>query len=290
MLFKKKIPVLYVILSTLAGSAITLFAFTSIENATSRKTKNADTQAVGDQSQNSNSRSYNIRRLSGYTYTHPVLETEPTTQSPKYNTLETSILSLIEQEKASNGLSTASVYLIDFSENEWMDVNEKETYRPGSLFKVNNLISYLRLAESKPGILDEEVLFPVNEKGTPPTQTFNSKTIEPGRKYKVRELLHYMIAYSDNNATMLLHHYMDINLFQKTFSDLGIKMPDVHDVNYEMSVKEYSKFLRVLYDGGYLTTPASEYAISLLAECDFNYGITRDLPLTLKVAHKFGEA
>ncbi len=83
---------------------------------------------------------------------------------------------------------------------------------------------------------------------------------------------------------------MDISLFQKTFSDLGIKMPDVHDVNYQMSVKEYSKFLRVLYDEGYLTTPASEYAISLLAECDFKYGITRELPSAIKVAHKFGEA
>jgi beta-lactamase class A len=135
-----------------------------------------------------------------------------------------------------------------------------------------------------------ETEFKKNENQRPPTQSFNSKTIIEGNKYKVRELLHYMIAYSDNNATMLLHNYIDVGMFQKVFADLGIRVPEMRGSLFQMSVKEYSKFMRVLYDGGYLTIPASEYALSLLAQCDFNAGIVNLLPPTLKVAHKFGEA
>jgi len=150
------------------------------------------------------------------------------------------------------------------------------------------MITYLRMAETNPAILNKEIAYRPDV--IAPTQTFNSKTITPGHTYKINELIKSMIVYSDNNATMLLHSDINVDMFQKTFTDLGLKKPDVRDKNYALSVKEYSRFMSVLYDGGYLTIPASEYAISLLSESDFKLGIVKQLPPSLKVAHKFGEA
>ena len=285
-MLQKKIPILYLIISTIVGSSFTFFAFSTAQKTQFQK-ENIETP-VNAAAANPGC-NYNILRLSGYQYVHPVSGTDPDCPSPKYNTLENEILNFIEQEKAVNDLVSASVYINDFSQNEWMDVNENEQYHPGSLLKLASLITILRMAESKPGILNEEVLFPTVLKEGIPAQTFNSKAIQPGHKYKIKELLRYMIAFSDNNATGLLHPYLDVALFQKIFTDLNLPAIDIHDTNYQISVKKFSRFIRVLYDAGYLTISASEYAMSLLAEGDFNYGITKSLPPALKVAHKFGE-
>lgn len=191
--------------------------------------------------------------------------------------------------KTTGELDYASVYLKNLNTNSWMDVNAESVYHPGSLFKVVTMITLLRMAETDPSLLEKEVVY--DPKGmNPPEQTFNSKQIEPGHKYKVKDLIYYMIVYSDNHATMLLHKYTDNDLLVNSVTDLGLKKPNIYDNSYTLTVKEYSKFISVLYDGAYLTFQSSEYAVSMLFESDFNLGITKELPSTVKVAHKFGEA
>ena len=57
------------------------------------------------------------------------------------------------------GITSASVYLKAYNNNEWMTVNEEENYEPGSLFKVPILIAYLKMNEEHPGVLDKELSF-----------------------------------------------------------------------------------------------------------------------------------
>ncbi len=47
--------------------------------------------------------------------------------------------------------------------------------------------------------------------------------------------------------------------------------------------------MSVLYSGPYLTFRNSEFATSLLTECDFKDGMVKGVPPGTKVAHKFGE-
>jgi beta-lactamase class A len=192
--------------------------------------------------------------------------------------------------EAAMGLVSASVFLEDLTDGTWMQVNPAETYHPASMIKVVTLITYMRMAEADPKLLDKQ--FQVNTlKDIPvPTQSFVSKTIEPGRSYTIRELLHSMIAYSDNYATWMLNSQIDLEAFRKVFTELGLARPNVADRDFRMTVMAYSKFLKVLYNASYLTIPASEYATSLLCECDFRDGIMKELPANVRVAHKFGES
>lgn len=233
---------------------------------------------------------YSFERLDGYKYIRPIYIAEPKEETGYFNRLKTQIDNYMSAAKAKGNVSSASVYVKNFSNDDWAMYGKNELYHPGSLFKVITMIAFFRMAETNPNLLQKEIEYPAN--ATPaPAQTFDSKRITPGTKYMIKDLIYNMIVYNDNDATMLLHKHIDNTVFTKTFQDLGLKKPlSVPDTSYQLNVREYSRFVSVLYEGSYLTIPASEAAISLLCESDFVHGIKKQLPQELTVAHKFGEA
>ncbi len=230
---------------------------------------------------------FNLVRQKGFDLISPLLTVNPTAESDDLAPLKAKVMNLIEDDKRVGLLNSASVYLSSFSLGEWIYINPEESYHPGSLIKVPMLVTYLKQAENDPEVLNKKLFFDNTEKV--PQQIFNSKTIEPGHSYTVKELLHYMIAYSDNNATNLLNKNADVNLFKKVYTDLNMPEPDIHDSRYEITARRFSDFIVVLYNATYLSRKSSELALELLTECDFKEGMVKDLPTTVKVAHKFGE-
>jgi len=199
------------------------------------------------------------------------------------------INTIIESYKRFNGVVSASVYIRNYSSNEWTSINNEEKYEPGSLFKVPILITYLRMNEKNPGVLDKEITFNQHF-AIDKNVAFKSKGIEFGKTYKIRELLRYMIQYSDNNATVLLNNNMNSDVLVKIFSDLGLEKPEIHSSHYYFTTKQYSLFMRVLYNAAYLSIDDSEFATELLSKCDFEDGIKLGIPDNVEIAHKFGEA
>jgi beta-lactamase class A len=231
--------------------------------------------------------SYNIKRLSGYEYIKPLEYAEPSSESALYGSLKTKIETLVADKKKNGTLTNASVYLRDFKKGNWMSIQGKVPFHPGSLIKVPILISYLKFEEHQPGILNAPVKFTGAE--YIPSQSYNSKQIEVGKTYAIRDLLEYMIKYSDNNATYLLKKNLDVAQFKKTYDNVGLPVPNIMDVNYSLSAEDFSVFLKVLFNAGYLSIENSEFAIKLLTQCDFKEGFLKGLPAGTPVAHKFGE-
>lgn len=230
---------------------------------------------------------YKLTSQSGYNLIRPLLMANQSSEAPELATLKAKIMNEVEDDKRIGMLSSATVYLSSLSDGKWMYINPDEMYHPGSLIKMPMMITYLREAEADPSILDKKITF---DKSMPvPSQTFNSNSVVPGNTYTVKELLHYMIAYSDNNATRLLNNNVVLSDFLKTFKDLNMPEPDVTNRNYAISAKNISDFLSVLYYATYLNRSSSESAMELLTECDFKDGMVKNLPSTVKVAHKFGE-
>ncbi len=235
----------------------------------------------------SGSCTYNIKRLLGYEYIKPLEYAEPESESAIYGSLKTKIETLITDKKKNGALNNASVYLRDFKKGNWMSIQGKVPFHPGSLIKVPILISYLKFEEHQPGILNAPVTFTGAD--YIPSQSYNSKQIEVGKTYTIRELLDYMIKYSDNNATFLLKKNLNVAQFKKTYDNVGLPVPNIMDVNYSLSAEDFSVFLKVLFNAGYLSIDNSEYAIKLLTGCDFKEGFLKGLPAGTPVAHKFGE-
>lgn len=235
------------------------------------------------------STTYRTVRLAGYNGIRPLIFSEPDRESPRFSDMKQEIAGVIEQFEASGVLTSASVHVRDFKKAEWTSYNESEPFDPGSLMKVPLLFTYLRMAEEDPDVLQRRyTLWSVDPRMPqpifPPAQRINT-----GQAYTVEELLRYAITYSDNLAVMLLMSHVDVKAYQRTFLELGLAAPAMSDQRHPMTVREYSVFLKALFNSTYLGIHHSEEAVSLLLASSFHDGLQRGVPGSVAVAHKFGE-
>ena len=230
-----------------------------------------------------------VKRLNGYKYIKPLLFVDAPNESSELSSVKNSIENVITEFKNKGVITSASVYIRDYELNGWSAINPDEQYKPGSLLKIPELITFLKMNEKNPGLLDKKYLFN-QELKTDKKPIFTTKSIQLGHEYTVRELLKYMIVHSDNNATFILNSIMDVDVFKKVFTDLGLNAPDWNASDYPVNVKDVSLFMRALYNASYLSIADSEYATSLLTQSDFKLGIAASLPRGVAFSHKFGEA
>jgi beta-lactamase class A len=228
-------------------------------------------------------------RLNDYEMVKPLVMTEVLMESEDLKGLKRALYFEINQMKDNGIVNDASVYVRRLSDGQWISVNNASHYTPGSVIKIAAMITYLKMCEADPGLFTKEYLFRGKIRGTP-NQTFNGEALIAGKKYSAQELLKRIIVHSDNNATFIINESLDIALFKKLFTDLGIAEPDVADPNFQMDVTDLSKFIGILYSASYLNQEYSKFALSLLANSSFSQGIVNGLPANVGVAHKFGEA
>jgi len=202
------------------------------------------------------------------------------------------ILGLIEEKKREGVITTASVYLNDLNTAGHVEINPDELYDPASILKVTMLLIYLKQAETNSDILNKRFTF--DERSTYYTANIKDKTLEFGKSYTVDELLHYMIAFSDNQAYFVLAKNANYHSFDLLNQEL--KIPIVADNNnvfnkttFLANVNSVSRFFRVLYNATYLNRKMSEYALNLLTQSTYKDGILKGIDPSIKVAHKFGE-
>ena len=232
---------------------------------------------------------YNVKRMAGFKFIKPIMFVDEDCESEGLMSVRQNVAAVIDRYKTLGDISAASVYLRVYSHNEWICVNENETFEPGSLFKVPVLIAILRQNELNPGFLNKQISY--NQRiDAGKNVAFSSKMIQLGQSYTVKELLTYMIKYSDNNATILLEKNLDPKILQKLFVDVGLEVPNMYASQYLFTVKNYSYFMRAIYNAAYLSVDDSEFAGELLSQCNFRDGILLGLPPNAKVAHKFGES
>ncbi|MEI8280099.1 MAG: serine hydrolase, partial [Bacteroidota bacterium] len=278
-------PLYYTIPSTLFGAIFCYILLLSSTDAHSSETD--DNAKVNPKS----SCSYKVYNLPGYQFVSPIVSATEECEAAELSPIKEMVGGYIDQEKQSGSINNASVYIRALKNGEWASINPEMGYHPGSLIKLPMLMTFLHMAEVEPSLLNKEVIYNKSEV-SPMKQTYETASIQVGHKYTIKDLLHYMIAYSDNSATQLLARFMNIDVTNKLFTDLGLTPPsnDSNYFNYRINAKDYSTFMESLYNASYLTIPASEYATSLLAACNFKNGMMRELPGNVRVAHKFGEA
>lgn len=288
----KRIPLYYLLLAVLLGVAIAFvffkFAFQITAAGASSPVSKNKTIAAGAENTSADCNVKSVR-LGGFSYVNPLLYSDRECESEDLFGIKQEITNYIESEKSKGTLSTASVYLRVPGKGQWMAINADEMYHPASLNKVPIIITYMHMSENYNHLLDQKLFFAKHDP-TLPVQTFTSKTLAPGKNYTLGELLHAMIAYSDNDATLLLLQHINLEYYNKTFTDLSLPKPSFEFDKFFISARQYSLFFRVLYNASYLSDASSEYAMSLLAQCNFKDGLLKKLPADVKAVHKFGES
>ncbi len=232
--------------------------------------------------------SFQFARTNGFEFIKPLQFVDAKNESPDYLELKIQLEKSIDSLKEKGQINEISVYLRDFENSDWLSINPNQLFHPGSLLKLGAMISVLQRAQIEPELLQTKVTYqPTGE--IIPTQTFNNKSIVIGQTYSVEELLDYMIAYSDNNATSLLHSFIDHDKYLENFRKLKIPEPIGTNKLYQLKASEISNIFKVLYNGTMLNPEMSEKAIRILMKCDFKKGMSAGLPASVPIAHKFGE-
>lgn len=225
----------------------------------------------------------------GGVLTNPLLEcstAEDDGTYPALNISKPALTSFVNRMVSTNKIDFISVYVRDLNNGPWIGINEKEEFLGSSLLKVPILISYMKSAENDNSLLDKKIKY--TTKVIDDDQYYSpEKVLEVGGEYTVKDLLNYMIYYSDNNAANLLADSMDNSEMDKVFEALGLGKP-VFNTPYPVNVRNYAGFFRILFNASYVNKEYSEKTLEILTHTEFNRGLTAFLPKDIVVAHKFG--
>lgn len=230
-----------------------------------------------------------VARINGYQFVKPLLSVEQGCESHLFADLKSDLAGLTDSLKKAGAIQEASVYFRQFKQGEWFELNGDEKYHPASLMKVALLLAYLRTAESSPALFDQKILYTKPDSVKIPADYFPAPTIQQGKEYTIHDLLYFMAAHSDNNATWLLASRLNGSLTNKVFSDLGLPVPTANNLEYKMSARECSVLFKAIYNSTCLSPEYSEYAAELLSNCSFQEGFAKGFPKNTKMWHKFGE-
>ena len=277
-LFKLKVP-FYLFL-------IALFGIILIFSIYIRSLSSAALPVVSGLS-NTMVQTYRSVRNSDFSYTKPILFIE-NNEASDLDLLKQKISSYIQGEQLKGTIRSASVIFRDLNNARWMTINKDKLYSPGSLMKVPTMMTYLKQSETEPGLMDREIFFKQRFTAIP-EQTITGPKLVEGKNYKIKELLKYMIEYSDNDATALLNMNISFSTMQKLFSTLQLPVPELRQPDYLIGVEDCSRFFITLYNGSYLNFKDSEFALEMMTKSAYRNGLISGIDSTIPVAHKFGE-
>lgn len=225
-----------------------------------------------------------------YAFIKPLLfcGVNATAEAPELEEMKAALASIVDEAQAGSGVETMSVYFRDLDSGAWIATNDDARFAPASLMKVPILLSYLKQAETDADLLAQSITVKsIGDTNGYVQEIVPSDAVKVGETYTIEDLLRYMIVYSDNGAMVLLESYLNADVLTDLLDDLDVPPPGT---DYVISTREYSRFLRLLYNGTYLARDNSEYALKLLSQAEFGDGIVAGVPVEAPVAHKFGES
>ncbi len=226
-------------------------------------------------------RSLNVK----YPYVNPLVECEmgeSITLKP-LQSFKQQVEDLIREWKKDDDSLYVAVYFRNMNDGPSFGIHEHERFLPGSLLKVPTMMGFLKEAEDNPVILQKNILNKLDQHEVPFQVIEPSERIIKGQAYTVEELIKRMIRYSDNVATGLLNTNGGKQLMDRVYDDFGLPKEN------SISIKQYTRFFKVLFNASYLDKKYSNHALSLLSQSEFKSGLVAGLPMGTKVAHKFGE-
>ena len=209
--------------------------------------------------------------------------------NPTSNTL-TNLKQKVTSVINTQNLSHISVYFRDLNNGPWFGINENTLFSPASLVKVPLAIAYYKLAETDPSIFNKTIINTLKDDDS--EQNIKpEKTITPNQEYTIKQLIEFMIVYSDNNSYELLIENIDNQILRQVYFNLGIDLDKAMEnpTGNIISVKNYASFFRILFNASYLNPQYSNELLDMLTQTTFKKGLVAGVGQGTDVAHKFGE-
>lgn len=219
---------------------------------------------------------------------NPIVSTDSARLVGDRVSLEKALREYGAAEESNGDLTKFGIYFRDFASGASIGIHESIDFSPASLLKLPLAMWYYKKAETNPDLLSDEIKF-VGPKGTSIEQFPAQQSIQVGQVYTIEQLIEYMLAQSDNDATAILSQYSNgAEKVNAVYTSLGI--PDVQNyATYIIDVHTYATFFQVLYKAQYLDRDFSNKLLGVMTHSSFTDGLVAGVPASVQVAHKFGE-
>jgi beta-lactamase class A len=234
-----------------------------------------------------------MREMGQYQFVNPLLECDSAqgVGSAHLENFQGALEEKIEAEIDRGDAAVIAVYFRDLNNGLAFGVNEHEKFIPASLLKVPVMMTYYYEAEKDPMLLLKKLRLDEHY-GPPQVGTQHivpEEEIQVGKEYAIEDLIRGIIFYSDNQAVTLLIKHISAPSLRKLYYMLGVDDRVLRGPDGRLSVHEYAKFFRILFNASYISPQSSEKALKLLTQTKFNNGLVAGVPEGVVVAHKFGE-
>ena len=221
---------------------------------------------------------------------NPIFKFLPDKHFVEIRSFKPKIVALLDEKKKIGAVDDVAVYFRDLDNGPWFGVNERSQFAPASLVKLPLVMAWLKQAEENPALLSKKVqFFKIGSERIVKQNVLPEHDLKEGSFYTIDELLTHMIAYSNNYAYAILYLYVDKDVMQDVYTDLGYSIPGTRTPDDYINVKEYGALFRMLYNSSYLSKEMSERALNYMIKSEFSDGIMMGIPKNISVAHKFGE-
>lgn len=140
-IFHRPIPAYVILLAFFFGLAFSIFFLSDLEWV--KEIRGA----------NCNKATSNRLESSEFQFTKPLLFMDRKSEAKKFKDAKKTVEEQIEALKAAGDIESASVYFREFTNGEWMGINEETPYHPGSLLKVAIYASRFSKSRNRPCFL-----------------------------------------------------------------------------------------------------------------------------------------
>lgn len=182
-----------------------------------------------------------------------------------------------------------SYYFRDLASGQWVGINEKDLFAPASLLKIPVMISVLKEAETNPDLLQVKAQYDSTLMAAIDEDKDEGFPKQHGQWFTVDELLHQMIAYSDNKATLMLMQVIGEQKVNQVTRDLNLNVSSELGMHSNfVSVKNFAGLFRILYNATYLSPAMSDKALNYLKQTHYSGGIRKAIPQQIAFAQKYG--
>ena len=179
-----------------------------------------------------------------------------------------------------------AVYFVNLETGQNVSLNSHEIFTAASVNKLPIIFTLYHLAAEKKINLNEQVTIQTSD-----MQDYGTGSIryqKPGVVYSLKTLAKLTLQESDNTAAHVLADRIGIDEIQSYINGLGLKQTSM--VNNETSLADMYLLLKTFYDRK-ITTPALTLEVlDFMTNTDTEDRIPADLPKSVIVYHKTGDA
>ncbi|MBI2036439.1 serine hydrolase [Candidatus Microgenomates bacterium] len=193
--------------------------------------------------------------------------------------LEKDIKELVDTKKGS-----WSVYFVDYSKDQSLDLNKNVIHRAASVNKLFVLASAYFLADRKEIDLDETISLQARD-----IQDYGTGTIRydaPGTIYSLKTLARLLIEKSDNTAEYILRTVIGDGKIQSLIESWGMKQTSLSD--NKTSLSDVELLFKKIKNNEIAGFAATAEMFDFLLETDFEDRLPALLPKDVSVFHKIG--